>query len=80
MAQMMRCSCAVLCAAALVAAVFTTTTGAQQGSPQIRVLSSRPDLVSGGDALVQVEPPGRVAPATLKVTVNGTDVTSALTD
>jgi hypothetical protein len=76
--QMMRCSCAVLCAVTLVAAVFTTTTGAQQSSPQIRVLSSRPDLVSGGDALVQAEPPGSAAPATLKVTVNGTDVTSAL--
>ena len=48
---------------------------AQQGSPQVRVLSGRPDLITGGDALVRVEPSDG---ASLKVTLNGTDVTAAL--
>jgi hypothetical protein len=41
------------------------------------VLSNRADLVSGGDALVQVVLPGRVDPATVRVSVDGRDVTSA---
>jgi hypothetical protein len=40
-------------------------------APQIRALSNRADLVSGGDALVQV------VPAATKVSVDGHDVTSA---
>jgi hypothetical protein len=47
------------------------------GLPQIVVLSNRADLVSGGDALVQVVLPERVDPATVRVSVNGRDVTSA---
>ena len=47
------------------------------GQPQIVVLSNRADLVSGGDALVQVVLPGRVDPATVRVSVDGRDVTSA---
>jgi hypothetical protein len=40
-------------------------------APQIRVLSNRADILSGGDALLQV------APAANKVTVDGRDVTNA---
>ena len=47
------------------------------GVPQIVVLSNRADLVSGGDALVQVVLPARVDPATVRVSLNGADVTSA---
>jgi Tannase-like family of unknown function (DUF6351) len=47
------------------------------GLPRIEVLSNRADLVSGGDALVQVVLPDRVDPATVRVSVNGQDVTSA---
>jgi Tannase-like family of unknown function (DUF6351) len=47
------------------------------GPPAIVVLSNRADLVSGGDALVEVVLPGRVDPSTVRVTVNGRDVTSA---
>ena len=47
------------------------------GLPQIVVLSSRADLVSGGDALVQIVLPARVDPATVRVSLDGTDVTSA---
>ena len=47
------------------------------GLPQIVVLSNRADLVSGGDALVQIVLPARVDPATVRVSLDGTDVTSA---
>jgi hypothetical protein len=46
------------------------------GLPQIVVLSNRADLVSGGDALVQVVLPARVDPSTVHVSLNGTNVTS----
>ena len=38
--------------------------------PEIRVLSNRADLISGGDALVQVQPAGA------KIDLNGRDITS----
>ena len=44
---------------------------------QIVVLSNRADLVSGGDALVQVVLPDHVVPSSVRVSRNGTDVTSA---
>lgn len=44
---------------------------------RIDVLSSRADLVSGGDALVQVEVPDRIDPGTVTVDLNEQDVTSA---
>src|SRR5215467_12122113 len=42
---------------------------------QIRVLSSPPDLVSGGDALVQIQL-GRLHERDVRVTLNGQDITS----
>ena len=42
---------------------------------EIRVLSNRADLVSGGDALVRVVPPSTVDPSTLAMTLGGRDVT-----
>ncbi len=72
---------AVLLAAAailgLVSVAGASATPGNGGLPQIVVLSNRADLVSGGDALVQVVLPGRVDPSTVQVTLNGTDVTSA---
>jgi hypothetical protein len=50
---------------------------ANGGLPEIRVLSNRADLVSGGDVLVEVVLPGRVDPDTVRVSLDGTDVTSA---
>jgi Tannase-like family of unknown function (DUF6351) len=47
------------------------------GNPEIRMLSNRADLISGGDALVQVIPPAGVDPRRIKVSVNGRNVTSA---
>src|SRR4051812_29651153 len=45
---------------------------------QLRVLSSPPEMVTGGDALVEVTIPNNVPPAKAKVLVNGVDVTSTL--
>jgi Tannase-like family of unknown function (DUF6351) len=50
---------------------------AKGGLPEILVLSNRADLVSGGDALVEVVLPARIDPDTVRVSVDGTDMTSA---
>ena len=47
----------------------------------IRTVNNRADLVSGGDALVEVTAPaGTIRSGVLKVTRNGVDVTSAFTE
>ena len=49
-----------------------------QGRVDIRVVSSRPDMVSGGDALIEITSASAAsAPPAVSVTVNGRDVTSA---
>ncbi len=45
---------------------------------EIRTLSSRPDLVSGGDALVEVKAPAGTPLSQLTLTLNGKDVTDQL--
>ncbi|MGH9831403.1 MAG: DUF6351 family protein, partial [Blastocatellia bacterium] len=45
---------------------------------EIRTLSSRPDLVSGGDALVEVKAPAGAPLSQLTLTLNGKDVTNQL--
>jgi hypothetical protein len=47
------------------------------GTPVILVLSNRADLISGGDALVEVKWPPGANPATAKITLNATDVTGS---
>jgi hypothetical protein len=48
------------------------------GSPLvISTLSSSPDRVSGGDAVVKIDVPAGVALAAIRVTLNGADVTGA---
>jgi hypothetical protein len=42
----------------------------------LAVLSSRPDVVSGGDTLVGVTLPPGLSPKALSITLNGTDVTA----
>ncbi|MEA2683675.1 MAG: hypothetical protein QOK05_2003 [Chloroflexota bacterium] len=70
-------------ALALTSLILTTTTVAlgaplrPGGDVVIKVLSNRADLVSGGDALVQVLLPAGVDPAGAKIEVDGRDVTSA---
>jgi hypothetical protein len=45
---------------------------------EIKTLSSRPDLVSGGDALVEVTAPSGVTLSQIRLTLNGKDVTERL--
>jgi hypothetical protein len=70
---------AVLFAAAI---VFLAGGPAAQADPgahkvEIRTLSTRPDMVSGGDVLVQVDVPSNIRPTHVRVTLNGRDVTDA---
>ncbi len=46
---------------------------------EIRTLSSRPDLVSGGDTLVAIKAPAGTPVDQLSVTLNGKDVTARFT-
>ena len=68
-------SLALLAFAALVvipgAGAMTMSNGNNGGLPKLNVLSNRADLISGGDALVQVVLPGRVDPSTVRVIVDG---------
>jgi hypothetical protein len=64
------------CAAAL--AVAGTASANPEKHFQLRVLSSPPSMVTGGDALVAVTLPRNVPAAKAIVLVNGTDVTSTL--
>lgn len=63
---------AALCAAALLPGPVAATS---QG-PQLRVLSNRADLISGGDALVEVVLSPHADPAKVRIDVDGRDVTS----
>ena len=60
--------------APLAAALFPAAVMAA-GIEGIDVLSNRPDLISGGDALVAVRLSPGVDPASVRVTLNGSDVT-----
>jgi hypothetical protein len=44
---------------------------------EVKTLSSRPDMVSGGDALVQVTGPAEILAKKLSIWMNGRDVTRA---
>lgn len=65
---------------ALVAALAFAVPGIGYPTPthvEIRVLSTRADLVSGDDALVEVVLPAKTDPSKVTVAVDGRDVTSA---
>lgn len=64
-------------AAALSATLTGTATSNAAEGPEIRVLSNRADLISGGQALVQVVLPATADPSKVRVSVDGRDVTSA---
>ncbi|MEK6322555.1 MAG: DUF6351 family protein [Acidobacteriota bacterium] len=58
---------------------FNGSVGSQSAARlEIKTLSSRPDLVSGGDALVEVKAPAGTRLTTITVALNGKDVTSQL--
>src|SRR2546426_10809109 len=64
-------------------AVFLVTAQAGEDRPasnfEIVSLSNRADLISGGDALVEVRVPKGVAPSQVRLSLNGHDVTGAFT-
>jgi hypothetical protein len=66
--------------AALAAAMLVQGAGAGEGPPALalRVVSSPPELVSGGQARVEVAVPDPIALTDVTVELNGTDVTTAL--
>src|SRR5688500_10145332 len=45
-------------------------------SHEIAIVSSRPDMVTGGDALVRVVPSG-ISTDKVRISINGTDATAA---
>ena len=51
-----------------------------EGPLAVRTVNNRADLISGGDALIEISgPPGQVRSGSVRITRNGTDVTSAFT-
>ena len=61
-----------------IAVLVATGAGRAADGLQLRVLSSRPDMVTGGDALVRVDLPAGVNAKDVKLTVNGSDATTKL--
>ena len=69
-----------LVVALLITAAAAGPAQAARGPVTIDVLSNRADLVSGGDALVQIQRPADAAKAAVKADVDGRDVTAAFAD
>jgi hypothetical protein len=64
--------------AAIIALLILHACGERSGDDAtIVTLSGRPDMVTGGDALVRIDMAPRLAPAELTVTVNDADVTAS---
>ena len=53
---------------------------AATGEIQIHTLSTRPDMITGGDVLVRIEVPAVINLRSVRVTLNNTDVTTAFRD
>ncbi len=73
---MLHCRRVVTVLAAVLATAALVAPAALAQSLQIQVLSTRADLVSGGVALTEVQLPAGTDPSAVKVSLNGTDVTS----
>jgi hypothetical protein len=71
----LHCRRAVAVLAVVMASTALAAPAALAQSLQIRVLSTRADLVSGGQALTAVQLPAGTNPSTVKVSLNGNDVT-----
>src|SRR5437764_336013 len=57
--------------------------GSEAAAPpslEIRVLSSRPDMVSGGDTLIEVKAPTGTQKSQIALSLNNKDVSSSLKD
>ncbi|MGH2753164.1 MAG: DUF6351 family protein, partial [Actinomycetota bacterium] len=57
---------------------FNVSSAVPPGDVELRIVSNRADLISGGNALVDVVVPERADPGELTLDVDGRDVTSAL--
>src|SRR3954465_14792073 len=69
-----------MCAALSVLALALSLAGFTLTSPppfRIHVLSNRPDMLSGGDALIRIDVPDGVELSDVRVTLNKVDVTNA---
>jgi len=64
-------------AVAVALACAANAAAPRPAAPQIAVLSNRADLISGGDALVEIKWPAGVRITGAKVTLNGAGVTAA---
>src|SRR5579862_7591691 len=75
----MRYCSALACAIGLALALgtLTTLTAAAGPGPQILVLSNRADLISGGDALVEIKWPAGTNAAAAKISLNDVSVSPA---
>jgi hypothetical protein len=67
----------LLLGVATIAALLTLGAGSAAAETfAVHVISDRADVISGGDALVSVGLPRSVSPASVRVTLNGSDITS----
>ena len=62
-----------------VSVFLATTAGTAADGLQLRVLSSRPDMVTGGDALVRVDLPPGMSADDLKFTISGSNASAKVT-
>ena len=69
----------VIAAFSALAALAGPALGAEPDQLSIESLSSRPDMVSDGDALVEVNVPASAGPGGLTVTVDGVNRTAGFT-
>ena len=67
--------------AVLLSGLFAAAAWADEGGSNLQIvtLSNRADLISGGDALVEVRVPKQVSLSSVKVKLNGHDITSSFT-
>jgi hypothetical protein len=66
-----------LCALLLLSALAAARPALASQRLEVKALSSKPDMVSGGDVLVQVTGPAEMLAEKLSIWVNGRDVTGA---
>ena len=71
------CARFALLIAMVLAAVFPVTASHADVALSIKTLSNRADLVSGGDALVEVVLPKGAVPSRVRVTLNGGDISGS---
>jgi Tannase-like family of unknown function (DUF6351) len=74
----MKTTCKIICGLFVLATLVQMAKAANDQQFRVTTLSSRPDMISGGDVLVQVDVPQDIALNKTKIELNGQDVTSVL--